>query len=57
MDFMQFYADVNNDLDIDDDDNEQVLVSNDGYKFIDDSEQIDDNDVDFYRNLKMLLEI
>ena len=55
MDFMQFYVDVNNDLDIDDDDNEQVLVSKDGYKFIYDSEQIDDNDVDFYREFENVI--
>ena len=34
---------------MDDDDDDQVLVSQDNHIFIDDSEQIKGNDADFYR--------
>ena len=49
MEFIQLYADVDNDIDKDVNDDEQFLVSKDDYTFIDDSEQINGNDVDFYR--------
>lgn len=51
MEVIQFYADVNNDINIDDDDDDQVLASKDDYTFIDDSEQ-NGNNVDFYRGFK-----
>ena len=49
MKFIQMPPHVDNDIDIDDDDEDQILVSKDDYVFIDDSEQINGNDVDFYR--------
>lgn len=49
MEFIQYYADVDNDIDIDDNDNNQVLVDKVDYTFIDYSKQINSNDVDFYR--------
>ena len=40
------------DIDIDDNDDGHVLVSKDDYTFIDVSEQINGNDVDFYRGFE-----
>ena len=51
MEVIQFYADANNDINIDDDDDDQVLASKDDYTFIDDSEQ-NGNNVDFYRGFE-----
>ena len=49
MEFIQLYSDVDNDIEIDDEtDDEQVSVSKDDYTFIDDSEQTNRSDVDFY---------
>ena len=52
MEFVQLYADVDNDIDIDDDDGSQVLVSKNDYTLIDDSEQINGNDADFFRGFE-----
>ena len=49
MKFIQMPPHIDNDIDIDDDDEDQILVSKDDYVFIDDSKQINGNDVDFYR--------
>ena len=49
MEFIQLYSDVDNNIEIDDEtDDEQVSVSKDDYTFIDDSEQTNRSDVDFY---------
>ena len=48
MDFTQLYAALDNDIDMDGDDDDQVLVSKDDHTFIDDSEQKNGNDLDFY---------
>ena len=47
------YDEVDNHIDIHDDtDDEQVSVSKDNYRFIDDSEQRNGNNVDFFRGFK-----
>ena len=53
MEFIQLYADVDNGIDIVDDiDDEQVLVSKDCYTLIEDSEQKNGNNVDYYRGFE-----
>lgn len=53
MEFIQLYADVDNGIDIVDDiDDEQVLVSKDCYTLIEDSEQKNGNNLDFYRGFE-----
>ena len=49
MEFTQLYGDVHNDIDIDEDDDNNVLISRDNFTFIDNSEQINGNNVHFYR--------
>lgn len=49
MEFTQLYGDVHNDIDIDEDDDDNVLISRDNFTFIDNSEQINGNNVHFYR--------
>ena len=46
IEFIQLYADLDNGIDIDDDNDDEFLSNKDDYALINDSEQINGNDVD-----------
>ena len=46
IEFIQLYADLDTGIDIDDDNDDEFLSNKDDYALINDSEQINGNDVD-----------